>query len=97
MSATEPVAEGVEGLAEVLARIADDLWQRGDKETSGRLHDLRRTLAAAERQAEQRGAVKAWDEGVDAAFRGAITRQNAADVKRTNPYRALAAEHEQGR
>lgn len=29
-----------------------------------------------------------YDEGVDAAFRGAITRQNADDVKRSNPYRA---------
>lgn len=30
---------------------------------------------------------RAWDEGVDAAFRGAITRQNSNDVKRSNPYR----------
>lgn len=32
-----------------------------------------------------------WDDGVDAAFRGAITRQNAADVKRGNPYRKAAS------
>jgi hypothetical protein len=29
----------------------------------------------------------AWDDGVDAAFRGAVMRQNASDVKRANPYR----------
>ena len=28
-----------------------------------------------------------WDAGVNAAFAGMITRQNAADVKRANPYR----------
>ena len=33
---------------------------------------------------------KVWDEGVDAAFRGAITRQNGDDVKRSNPYRERA-------
>lgn len=32
-----------------------------------------------------------WDAAVDAAFRGAITRQNAADVKRANPYRSVRA------
>lgn len=35
---------------------------------------------------ERAAAEKAWDEGVDAAFRGAITRQNASDVKSRNPY-----------
>lgn len=32
-------------------------------------------------------AEAAWDEGVDAAFLGAITRRNAEDVKRSNPHR----------
>jgi hypothetical protein len=36
----------------------------------------------AERDAEK------WDEGVNAAFEQLIIRQNADDVKRTNPYRA---------
>lgn len=30
----------------------------------------------------------AWDEGVRRAFRGAIMRQNADDVSRSNPYRS---------
>lgn len=32
---------------------------------------------------------QAWDEAVDAAFCGAVTRQNADDVRRGNPYRVI--------
>jgi len=40
-------------------------------------------------EARQTAALAAcWDEGVEAAFRGAIVRQNADDVKSRNPYRA---------
>ena len=45
--------------------------------------------AAKARMAAERAAhdAEAWDEGVMAAFAGVIMRQNADDVKRTNPFR----------
>lgn len=42
------------------------------------------------RELALRIAALAWDKGVDAAYRGAVTRQNAEDVRRSNPYRAEA-------
>lgn len=36
---------------------------------------------------EQEAVALAFDAGVDAAFAGAIIRQNAQDVKRQSPYR----------
>lgn len=44
-------------------------------------------IAAALDEAGIGDKAQAFDEGVSAAFMGAVTRQNAEDVKRDNPYR----------
>jgi hypothetical protein len=46
-----------------------------------------RILTTAPTDALETVKAEAWDEGVDRAYSGMIMRQNAAEVKRTNPHR----------
>lgn len=46
---------------------------------------------------QDEGAALAYDAGVDAAFSGIITRQNAADVKAASPYRGKGTAGERRR
>lgn len=57
------------------------MWRRG---TALQPHEHR-----VDRSAERRAAhdAEVWDAGVIAAYAGVIMRQNAHDVKRTNPFR----------
>lgn len=66
---------------------ANEALSPANREIAGTVIDA---LLASDALDAVRGEV--WDEGVDAAFRGAVTRQNAADVKRGNPYRAALGE-----
>ncbi len=79
------LSEQEELIADLRARLSHAEAERDASRNNEA--EVMRVLARVE-QMRRDARPRLWEEGVDAAFRGAILRQNAEDVKKRNPYRA---------